>query len=213
MKIYDLSHKLSNQTPVYPGTMPPSFKPAASLEKEGYKETRIDINSHLGTHIDAPFHMLEKGKSLDELPVESFMGKALIIRVPEETTTIEKSLLEDSGDLIKDTEFVLFNTGWSKYWGSDKYFRDFPVLSASAVDYLLSFNLKGVGFDTISADTVESQEYELHKVIMNRDLIIIENLLFPENLDRVKGYFFCLPLPFQKADGSPVRAIIMAETI
>jgi len=213
VKAYDLSHKLNHRTPVYPGTGKPGFGPAANLQNEGYRETWISVNSHLGTHIDAPFHMLENGKSLDEYPVDSFMGKAFIIRVPFYGHLITKELLQLYEEKIKKVDFVLFNTGWCKYWGTDKYFVDFPVFSGDAADYLLSFNLKGTGFDTISADPVDSTDYKIHINILERGLIIVENLFFPEELDCETGNFFCLPLPFEKADGSPVRAVLIADPV
>ncbi len=88
MNIYDLSHKLHNGSPVYPGTAQPEFLPSATMSKEGYRETLFRFHSHLGTHIDAPFHMLEAGKPLDQMAVSNFCGEALIIEVDE---NIQKS--------------------------------------------------------------------------------------------------------------------------
>jgi arylformamidase len=207
MKLYDLSYLLSNETPVFPGMSKPRFQSAATIEKDGYRETRFEMDSHTGTHIDAPAHMLENGKTLDQLPVDRFSGKALIVCVPESTKRIEKDFLVQIEDKLKKVEFVLFKTGWSRFWGTSQYFKDFPTLSADAVKWLLTFSLKGIGFDVISADPVDSTTYPNHFSILGKRLIIVENLRFPEELIETEGDFFCFPLHFENADGSPVRVV------
>lgn len=206
--IYDLSHPLNNETPVYPGTPSPVFISTASIEKSGYRETHFNFRSHLGTHIDAPAHMLEKGRMLDQLDISAFNGKALIIETKEGIREIEESFLESFSNELEVAEFVLFKTGWSKFWGDKKYFEDFPVLKEDALCFLLKFKLKGIGFDTISADPVESTDYKNHYAIFKKGLIIIENLVFPDDLKTNKGEFSCYPLPYKNADGSPVRAVL-----
>ncbi|MDX8340910.1 cyclase family protein [Draconibacterium sp. IB214405] len=206
--IYDLSHLLNNDSPVFPGDVDPVFKQIATIEANGYSETRFHIHSHLGTHIDAPAHMLKNGKTLDEMDVSDFYGKAIIIKVDSGKKLIEKEIIDSNEKELEDTAFVLFKTGWSKFWGDKNYFEGFPCLSADALQYLLQFNLKGIGFDTISADPVESTDYSNHYAIFNKGLIIIENLIFPNELEATSGEFSCFPLPYEKADGSPVRAVL-----
>jgi kynurenine formamidase len=207
MKLYDLSHQLNNETPVFPGMNKPQFIPAATFEKNGYRETHLSFDSHTGTHIDAPAHMLPNGKTLDQLPVDTFSGKALIISVPENTARIEKELLLPFEEQLEGVDFVLFKTGWSKYWRAARYFENFPTLSADTVEWLLTFSLKGIGFDVISADPVDSTSYPNHFSILSKGLVIIENLRFPDALAETDGNFFCFPLAYENADGSPVRAV------
>lgn len=207
MKLYDLSHPLNNETPVFPGMGKPRFQPAATIEKDGYCETRFEMDSHTGTHIDAPAHMLENGKTLNQLPVDAFAGKALIIPVPENAELIEKDFLIQFEEKLKEVDFVLFKTGWSKFWGTPRYFENFPTPDSEIVEWLLTFSLKGIGFDVISADPIDSTSYPNHFSILGKGLIIIENLRFPDSLTETQGRFFCFPLPYQNADGSPVRAV------
>ncbi|HPF50117.1 MAG TPA: cyclase family protein [Draconibacterium sp.] len=206
--IFDLSHPLNNETPVFPGTQSPVFKQTATIEQKGYRETFLRFQSHLGTHIDAPAHMLKNGYALDQMDISSFHGKALFIEIMKGILEIDKSSLEQFADELDIVEFVLFKTGWSKFWGDKKYFESFPVLTSEALEYLLTFPLKGIGFDTISADPVESTDYRNHYAIFEKGLIIIENLNFPNDLKESKGEFSCYPLPYEKADGSPVRAVL-----
>lgn len=208
MKIYDLSHQLNNHSPVYPGIQPPEFIPAAQIETHGYRETHFRFHSHLGTHIDAPAHMIANGKTLDQLPVAHFCGETIIIKTGNPIDIEVFSGLEDK---IATSEFVLFNTGWSKFWGSPSYFGNFPVLMPEALNFLLRFNLKGIGFDHISADSMDSKDYPNHYAILGKNMIIIENLVFPDGFAENSGEFNCFPLPYENADGSPVRAVLKCK--
>jgi arylformamidase len=211
MNYFDLSHVLNEQTPVYPGKGQPIIKKIATISKEGYRETELKIDSHLGTHIDAPAHMIEDGKYLNQFPVSRFTGKALIIKVQDGTKIISKSFLETFVKEIETADFVLFNTGWGKLWGSDEYFKNFPVLDEEAANWLISFYIKGIGIDAISVDPVETNSWNNHFLLFNEDIIIIENLVFPESIDSVTGEFYCFPLSIEEADGSPVRAIFRID--
>ena len=210
MKIYDLSHKLNNLTPVYPGNNPPEFTQIADFKSHGYRETQFRFHSHLGTHIDAPSHMIEDGKSLDQLPAEHFCGNAFIIKTPI-NRNIDFELLKRFETEISESDFVLFQTGWSQYWNTPEYFGKFPVLTKDAVEFLLQFNLKGIGFDHISADPIDSTDFPNHYSILGKNLIIIENLVFPDGFTESNGEFSCFPLPYENADGSPVRAVLKCK--
>ena len=205
--LYDLSHILNNKSTVYPGTALPEFIVSATIEKNGYHETCFRFHSHLGTHIDAPAHMLRHGKFLDKMDITSFCGKGLIIDTNSKSPNIEKELLINFQKELESIDFVLFKTGWGKFWNEKKYFDDFPVLTSEALHYLFQFRLKGIGFDTISADTINSFDFKNHLAIFEKGLIIIENLVFPEDMIETTGELFCFPLWYENADGSPVRAV------
>lgn len=208
MKIFDLSHYLEKNMPVYPGTPKPDIRGIASFDKDGFRETFIAITSHTGTHIDAPYHMLKNGKKANQLPLDAFTGTAAVIRVPAGNIYIGREVILNSGIDLADVDFLLFYTGWCKYWGSSKYFHDYPVLSTDAVELLISFDLKGVGFDTISPDQEEDSDWPVHYALLGNNMIIIENLKISEEVP-ASGKVFCFPLPYMDADGSPVRAVLI----
>ena len=79
MKAIDLTHIITEDMPVYPGTEPPKLTPANSYERDGFKETLLSLYTHTGTHIDPPAHIFPDGRTLDEFPPEQFIGKALVI--------------------------------------------------------------------------------------------------------------------------------------
>jgi arylformamidase len=207
MNFIDLSHVINGQIPVYPGKDKPTLKKTTSILVEGYRETELLIETHLGTHIDAPAHMFEDGRFLNQYPVSRFAGIALIIKVPEGENIISISFLKRFENEMESVDFVLFNTCWGRFWGTEKYFHGFPILDEEGANWLASFFIKGVGFDTISVDPVEAKRWDNHYLFFNQDIIIIENLIFPENLEDIFGEFYCFPLSIEEADGSPVRAV------
>lgn len=204
-KIIDFTHKLENGLPVYPGTPPPSFKKAASIEQNGWAEIRMDVSTHMGTHMDAPAHIIPGGKSLDQLPLEQFMGKAFILDCSR-VSIITKDMLDQNIEKIRQSDFILFATNWDERWGKKSYFDQPPTLSRDAAEFLVKKNIKGVGFDHISADTHEDSSLPIHNILLSNNVLIIENLTgLTKALDKIID-FYCIPLRISDSDGSPVRA-------
>lgn len=212
MDIIDLSHIVSSDIPVYPGTEAPTFNAACSIAQDGFLEKKMTLFSHVGTHLDAPAHIIQGAKTLDQFPVDRFFGEACLIKpVLAENKKINLDSLEPFEKLIRESDFVLFHTGWSQYWGKDRYFSGFPVLSVEAASWLTGFSLKGIGVDMISVDENGSEDFTIHKILLEQELIIVENLARLETLDTKRFLFSCFPIKFKEADGSPVRAVAIVH--
>ncbi len=207
MKILDLTHSITSDMPVYPGTEQPVITTECSIDEVGFLEKKLSFFSHTGTHIDSPAHLIKGHSTLDMFPIDHFYGLGLLLNFDNSTGSIGLEKLEPYQDQIAKVDFLLLYTGWSKYWGSDKYFTGYPVLSLEAAEWLSDFNLKGFGIDTISADTAETEDHPVHKLLLQKNLIIIENLVNIEELHGRQFNFSCFPLSFKDADGSPVRAV------
>ncbi|MCK5097245.1 MAG: cyclase family protein [Desulfobacteraceae bacterium] len=216
MKIIDLTHTISPDMPVYPGTEPPVLTTECTIDKTGFLEKKITMFSHTGTHMDAPAHLIKGAKTLDLLPIEQFYGKAFLldllkVKTDFKSKTIGIKELEPHQESIEQVEFFLIHTGWSQYWNTDKYFSNYPVLSLEAANWLSKFELKGLGLDTISADKVDTQDFPVHKAFLQQDIIIIENLTNLKKIPCNQFAFSCFPLSFEDADGSPVRAVAFIQ--
>ncbi|MBQ8734234.1 MAG: cyclase family protein [Anaerotignum sp.] len=212
MKIIDLTQTISETMPVYPGTEQPKLTVANTIEKDGFRETLLSFYSHTGTPMDAPFHIYADRTSLDALPAEQFVGKALVIDCCDVGEGGEIGMEYIDKTLADEADFLLFHTGWDKYWGQKKYFGAYPVVSLEVCQYLLDSGKKGVGFDVIGIDPVSDGNLTRHKMLLSqRDIVIIENLT---NLDKVGSGLFtfaALPLKYKDADGAPIRAVAIIE--
>lgn len=207
MKVYDLTHIIEESMPVYPGTDSPRLFPACTIEKDGFKETLITMVTHTGTHIDCPKHLFQSGESTDNKDISSFFGKGCVLDFSflKEEAVITKKLLLDAENTINTADFIILHTGWARFWNFPKYFGNFPVLDNQAAQYLSQFNLKGIGLDTISLDPV-NHELTNHKIVLSKNICIIENLNNTDKLIGKEFLFTCLPLKIRNGDGSPVRA-------
>lgn len=208
MRIIDLTHLVSPDMPVYPGMERPVLITGCSIEEAGFLEKKITMYSHTGTHVDAPAHLIKNHKTLDLYPIEHFHGTALMLDFENSVSDlIGVADLEPHSKDIKGLDYLLIHTGWSKHWGSEKYYSGYGVLSLEAADWLTGFKLKGIGLDTISADPADTQNYPVHKTLLQKDIIIIENLKNLRSLPYSIFKFSCFPIKFKEADGSPVRAV------
>lgn len=203
--IIDLTHPLKNNITYYPGTLEPVFEKYFTIEKDGFAEVKISMLTHNGTHIDAPCHILPNTKSLDELPLEKFIGKGIVIDCSK-INSITVDVVKSKEKEMNGVDFILFYTGWQEKWNTQNYFDDFPVLTKEATEWLLKFKLKALGFDTISADKTTDTHLPNHHLLLSREILIIENLTNLDKLIGVNFEFSCIPLSIEKTDGSPIRA-------
>lgn len=197
MKIYDLSHIIENNMTSYSKEELPNISKLFTIKNNNFNVTEIKLTSHLGTHVDVPYHIIQTGKNILDFNLDNFAGKGICVNFDNlKNFDFEKN---------KDIEFILIYTGWDKYWNSEKYFKNYPVLNETIINKIISSNLKGIGFDCISPDSYSSTELTVHENLLKNNKIIIENLC---NLNQVlnKTFIFtCFPLKI-KSDGCPVRA-------
>ncbi len=210
MAVYDLTHTLSSRTPAYPGTPQPHFTTFATVESEGFRELFLELTTHSGTHMDAPAHMLADGAFLDEQPPASFIGRGLLVdaRTPDNMAL--------SADLVSasiDADFVLFYTGWDRYWESPAYFESFPYFSSALAQKLAEMPIKGVGIDGPSADARDSRDFKAHHALLGRGKLIVENLTGLSALLNQSFMLYAFPLKIKQADGAPVRALAITDDL
>ncbi len=202
--ITDLTHTLKNGITIWPGSPTPSFNQINNISKDGFAQIAINMCTHMGTHIDAPAHILANTKTLDQFPLNKFIGPAIVLDVSK-MTSISLEFLKAKEQVINKVDFVLFYSGWQHKWNSPAYSEAFPSLTQEATTWLLNFNLKALGFDYFSIDDLESKELPNHRLVLAKELLIIENM---NNLDKMLGKEFelnCIPMKIKDADGAPVR--------
>lgn len=197
--LVDLSVGINEETPVYPGDPATKIAPAGLLNEHGYQDHYLSIGTHVGTHMDAPSHMLANGKNLNEFPVEKFTGRGVYIRVQGE---FETQSVEEAG--IERGDIVLFHTGASDQYHDASYFTDYPLMSEDIAKLLIEKGASIVGVDTCSVD--KEPTFPIHKMLLGKEVLIIENLT---NLGALSGKSFrvhAYPMNLE-IDGAPVRAV------
>ena len=211
MSFVDLTLKISPQLPSFPGSPQPRFITWAKNEIDGYNLEFIFLSSHTGTHIDAPFHFIKNGLKIDQIPLERFVCDAILFRIKRESNqAITKSDIiefEMKYGKILYNSTIIFATGWYKNLSKKYYFNSNPGLSLDAARYLVSKKINLVGIDSPSIDLGKDSSFSVHRVLLSKDVLIVENLC---NLEKISGIHFkliVLPLKLKGATGSPVRAI------
>ncbi len=214
MRVIDLTHTIESGMPVYPGTEPPILEPANTYDRDGFRETKLSMYSHTGTHMDPPAHLFRDRTTLDAFPPEQFIGKALVIDCTslKEGEPITMDHLSRYGTKAETADFLLFYLGWDARWGSEAYFGDYPCLDDSVLEYILEGSYKGIGFDVIGLDPIADGNLTRHKkLFQTRDIINIENLCNLGLCGNDLFWFSCFPLKIRDCDGSPIRAVAWFE--
>ena len=202
MKFIDLSHIVTDNMPVFPGDPAMSLTQVASVDKEGYTDHELHTLMHVGTHIDAPLHMIAGGKRISEIPPEHFIGPGVLIDVRGKNEITADSLKNKN---IGAGSVVLLFSGYSKKYKTPEYDINFPKISLDFAGSLVEIKVKILGLDFINPDTEDS--FPIHKKLLGNDVLIIENLTNLESLINIKAFeVSAIPLNLH-ADASPVRVV------
>jgi kynurenine formamidase len=196
METVDLTMPLDEGTPTYPDDPDTEVKDTATVDDDGYAVKRLAFGSHVGTHIDAPAHMIEGGRTLDDYPPESFVGEAVVVDVRG-----QEVIQTDLSCLAEDTEILLFRTGHSEGYGQ-RYHDGFPVVSEETANEVVGSEIGILGIDSPSPD---EPPYPVHEMLLSNGVLLLENLT---NLGAVTGESFrccALPLKIVDGDGAPCR--------
>lgn len=205
--IYDATVPITSGMPVWPGDPPVKLSAKSHLSRDKthtVKLTAIEMGSHTGTHVDAPYHMIEGGKRLHEFPIETFFGKAVVLEIPgvRSIGRAELQAFEWNG-----VERVLFKTENSKHWDDGKFYEEFVYIEPEGAEFLVERGVRLVGIDYLSVDKFESESHPTHFVLLANNIVILEGL----NLNgALAGEYTlaALPLNLQDADGGPARVIL-----
>jgi kynurenine formamidase len=216
--LVDLTHPLHTGMPVYPGDPAVEITPALTLADDAVNILRLHLGSHSGTHVDAPFHVRDDLPRLDELPLEQFVGPAVLLdaRGSGARAAIGVEHLAPVRELLAPGVVVLVVTGWSRHWGTDRYLAH-PAPTPELARALVDAGVRTVGLDTLSVDLTPApgdpfDGLPTHLVLAGAGCVIAENLTGLEPLldaqrDGVAIEVSLLPLAVAGADGAPVRAV------
>ena len=205
MKYIDLTHTFDADMPVYPGDPIPELVQIADLHKEGYTDYQIKTGMHVGTHMDAPLHMLEGGKRLSDIGIEKFVGRGCLIDA-RGASMVSADFLEKSG--ARKDDVVIVMTGFSKKYREAEYYEKFPEIGEDFAGKAIELGVKIVGMDIPSPDR---PPFKVHKLLLGKEILIIENLTNLESLVGIKDFeVFALPAKLH-TEAAPVRVIAIIK--
>jgi len=208
--LIDLTNEIFNQMLNYPFDPNVSIKTLTTVSNNGYQTTYIESPLHVSTHIDFPIHFYENSFSSSDYDISYFYGKALIINVKIfENQQITLTNINDYFiNIFTNYEYLIFNTGWSKFWGTEEYYYHYPYLSNELALFLSELkNLKGIGIDTPSVDKYDSSTFDAHKILLKSRKIIIENLCNIDSINSNECFIGFFPLKIKNSDGTPARVV------
>ncbi|MFC1670894.1 cyclase family protein [Spirochaetota bacterium] len=208
MAIHDITLTISKDLPIWPGDPAVEIIQKKSIrDGDGCNVSKIVIGAHSGTHVDAPYHFLENGYTIDNVRLEDLIGPCSVIELGVEQS-IEKDDLADI-DIVENGR-ILFKTKNSEFWekGVKDFKKNYIFLGESGADYLADKNISVVGIDYLSIEGFFSDNNNsVHKRLLEKEIIIIEGLnlfgIIPGDYELI-----CLPLNIQGAEGAPARVIL-----
>jgi kynurenine formamidase/ribulose-5-phosphate 4-epimerase/fuculose-1-phosphate aldolase len=212
-RIIDLSLPLSEKTPFYPTDPPYRQSWHVTFQDTGMNVSRMEFGPHLGTHVDAPLHFIDRGMDIASMAPDRFFGEAVAIDIPKgEGENISSDDFSDAD--IRPGDIVLFRTGWEKRAGSQEFFKgEWPGFTLDAIEALIAKRVKAIGGDTPSADSPKAIGLgaPAHKRAFAAGLPIFEALInFGEVVGR-RFFFIGLPLKLENVEASPVRSIALLD--
>ncbi len=211
MKIVDLTQPMANGMPVMEGIEPPQFRELADVRVDGYSMSQYTFVNHTGTHVDAPAHQIAGGASLDEIPLDQLVTYAVTIDLTgHEPGPVGRADLDGRLDQVQAGDLVLFRSDNARNWGTDAYWHGWCYPDTTAARALIDRDVAGIGFDGPSADAVDTDDYELHRLWLGAGKIIIENLASLAELpDRCR--IVVAPLKVRRANGGPARVLALVD--
>ena len=217
MTLVDLSHD------IYAGMMQVPILPAVEVsclfsiaEGKPLNIAQISLATHSGSHVDAPYHAFENGRKIDEIPLDTFVGRGVVVPVTRKGgEAIPAADFENSGVRVERGDILLVQTGWDAHFTSPDYLM-YPHLSEEACRWIVERGVKMVALDFLTPDVPVSLRppdfaYPAHRTLLGSEIPIIENL---RSFGAVEGGRFrviALPLRVRGGDGGQAR--VVAESL
>ena len=202
MKYYDISETYEKGMLRYP-----SFKDFELVFDREYDlgntmaQSHFEMNSHLGSHLDSPYHMIKEGKRIEDYELERFIGKCQVISLKDRDCIGEEDLrkIDIQADrlIFKTDNYERITNGSFE----NVYFKE------DAGRYLASLGVRLIGIDCFSVDRIGSKSYQAHIAILGNGIAILEGV-FPQDVPDGIYFMMCLPLKIASAEGCPCRVLL-----
>lgn len=170
-------------------------------------ESRINLNVHTGTHLDAPLHIIDGGSTIESIPLERLVGPARVLDLTDVKYEIGRGDLERFA--VQPGEWLLFKTRNSQRDELAEFDAEFVFLNASGAEYLAEIGINGIAIDALGIERNQAG-YPSHKAFFNNNMLIVEGV----RLGHVPAGNYTLvvaPLKLEGIDGAPARAFLIGN--
>ena len=218
-ELIDLTLTLgSDRVSLVPGLVGVEVESIQTHASHARSNQKLCLATHIGTHVDAPFHFVDGATTIENMPLEKYAGPAILLDlrpVAKGQSPLSVSELTGAGanpESVKDKIVVLF-TGWAEAEsGGPRFYGHGPYLSTEGAAYLAECGANAVAVDfpiDKHPDTPQStiKDFPVHRLLLGQNIPLIENLI---NLDKLVGKRFelwALPLKLKGGDGAATRAV------
>lgn len=206
--LIDITVPFRTDLPLWPGDPKPEMSLMKSIEG-GYRcnVTRVETGMHFGTHLDAPCHFIEGGKTVEKLDLDVLVGPCFVGEVPD-TRDITPDHLEEL-QIPDGTTRLILKTSNSELWNQPghPFFEDYAAITADAARWVVDRGIQLIGIDYLSIQLFADEVSTTHIVLLEAEVIIVEGL----DLRSVEPGLYdltCLPMKVAGSDGAPVRALL-----
>jgi arylformamidase len=206
LSIIDITYPLSKDLPCWPGSVGFVSKWNLRMPASVNNASSFAMDSHLGSHLDAPLHFVQSGKAIHELDLYKLIGEAYVAEI-RNVDLIKASHLESAG-IPAGCKRLLLKTDNQSYWqkGLTQFQENFSAIDVSAAKWIIEHGIFLIGIDYLSIQRFNDGP-EVHQILLSAEVVIVETL----NLEDVQSGTYeliCLPIKVRDLEGAPVRAVL-----
>jgi len=224
MRIIDLTVLLrKDKISLVPGHPDFELKDFQFHDKDFRSNSFLKISIHTGTHVDAPYHFIRDGLTIDDLPLEKIVGRAVMldlrkIALPKKGISLEQIKQAAKGKDLRG-KIAILHSGWLKEkWGTDDLYAKNPFLLPETARWLVEEEIRSLGLDFPMDNPEQSslpaeKKFPIHRIFLGHGIPHIENLSNLELIDRNEFLFVALPIKLYKGNGAPARAIAIIDSL
>ena len=207
MKLYDVSMPIEESMVVYKNN--PNKRPQLTITRDfdqGARETRLSLDMHTGTHVDAPLHFVPEGKTIDQIPLDRLLRSCRVLDLTSVRGGIEVQDLQPWS--IKGGEFIILKTRNSLQTRRE-FDPEFVYVTGEAAEYLVNVGIDGVGIDALGIERSQP-DHRTHRLLLSHGILIIEGLQLAE-VPPGEYMMSALPLAVPGAEAAPARVVLWTD--
>lgn len=206
MEIIDITFPISSRMPKWPGSVGFSFNWHMTMPKDSNNLSSIQMDSHFGTHIDAPLHFLKNGKSVEKIDLNKCIGDVFVSEIRNKSSITSSDL--ENADIPLTCKRLILKTDNQNFWEQDltEFKEDFSSIDASGAKWIVDRGIMLVGIDYLSIQRFHDSA-DTHRILLEAEVVIIESL----KLNMVQSGWYelvCMPINIEGLEGAPARVVL-----